>query len=268
MFVPRKLLEQVGGFDDTFSMAGAGYANLDMYERLAATPGVRVATILGEGSFHQIHGGTTTNLSPVDDRKNRVSSYGTHYAELRGRPFLGPEQRDALRRVDEQGVAPHEAAPHDHQGVQEDGRHGPRRAARARRAAPRGAALDDDRRRLAERHVAPGHVARHAGPQAPDRPDGLPGAPVHRAAGLDRRDRHGHRRPRPLPGVHLRPARPRPGGVDRPEAVEAPARPRPHHLRRRPTDRRRRRRPGARPHRPGAPRPRDPRLPPGQGARR
>jgi cephalosporin hydroxylase len=93
VFVPRKLLEQVGGFDDTFAMAGAGYANLDMYERLAATPGVKVATILGEGSFHQLHGGTTTNLSPVDDRKTRVSSYGAHYAELRGRPFLGPEQR-------------------------------------------------------------------------------------------------------------------------------------------------------------------------------
>jgi cephalosporin hydroxylase len=93
VFVPRKLLEQVGGFDDTFSMPGAGYANLDMYERLAATPGVRVATVLGEASFHQLHGGTTTNLSPVDDRKTRVSSYSAHYEELRGRPFLGPEQR-------------------------------------------------------------------------------------------------------------------------------------------------------------------------------
>jgi cephalosporin hydroxylase len=92
VFVPRKLLEQVGGFDDTFSMPGAGYANLDMYERLAATPGVRVATILGEASFHQLHGGTTTNLSPVDDRKTRVASYSAHYEELRGRPFLGPEQ--------------------------------------------------------------------------------------------------------------------------------------------------------------------------------
>ena len=34
MFVPRELLEQVGGFDESFSMAGGGYANLELYERL------------------------------------------------------------------------------------------------------------------------------------------------------------------------------------------------------------------------------------------
>ena len=37
---PRTLLEQVGGFDESFSMPGGGYANLDIYERLAPTPGV------------------------------------------------------------------------------------------------------------------------------------------------------------------------------------------------------------------------------------
>ena len=30
MFVPRKLLEQVGGFDESFSMPGGGYANLEL----------------------------------------------------------------------------------------------------------------------------------------------------------------------------------------------------------------------------------------------
>ena len=34
LFAPRKLLEQVGGFDEGFSMAGGGYTNLDIYERL------------------------------------------------------------------------------------------------------------------------------------------------------------------------------------------------------------------------------------------
>ena len=31
---PRSLLEQVGGFDDSFSVPGGGYANLDLWERL------------------------------------------------------------------------------------------------------------------------------------------------------------------------------------------------------------------------------------------
>ena len=36
MFVPRELLEQVGGFDESFSMPGGGYANLELYERLGS----------------------------------------------------------------------------------------------------------------------------------------------------------------------------------------------------------------------------------------
>jgi cephalosporin hydroxylase len=92
LFVPRKLLEQVGGFDEGFAMAGGGYTNLDLYERLTSSPDVRVVSILGEGSFHQVHGGTTTNLTDPLERRQRVRSYTDHFAELRGRPFLGPEK--------------------------------------------------------------------------------------------------------------------------------------------------------------------------------
>ncbi len=89
LFVPKTLFDQVGGFDDAFSMPGGGYANLDIFERLALTPGVNVASILGEGSFHQFHGGTTTNVPDVSEHRDRVASYGAHFAELRGRPLLG-----------------------------------------------------------------------------------------------------------------------------------------------------------------------------------
>jgi cephalosporin hydroxylase/glycosyltransferase involved in cell wall biosynthesis len=90
MFVPRKLLEQAGGYDEGFAMAGGGYANLDFYERMGSTPGVNVVTILGEGSFHQLHGGMTTNQLDSDGRRERIYSYADQYAELRGRPFKGP----------------------------------------------------------------------------------------------------------------------------------------------------------------------------------
>jgi Macrocin-O-methyltransferase (TylF)/Glycosyl transferase family 2 len=92
LFAPRALLEQVGGFDEAFAMPGGGYTNLDLYERLASTPGVRVVTILGEGSFHQLHGGTTTNQPDPLERRQRIRSYADHFAELRGRPFMGPEK--------------------------------------------------------------------------------------------------------------------------------------------------------------------------------
>ena len=90
MFVSRAQLEQVGGFDERFSMAGGGYANLELYERLGSSPDVTVCTIIGEGSFHQVHGGTTTNQADAEERRARVFGYGQHYAELRGRAFRGP----------------------------------------------------------------------------------------------------------------------------------------------------------------------------------
>ncbi|HYL51507.1 MAG TPA: CmcI family methyltransferase, partial [Acidimicrobiia bacterium] len=89
IFVPRKLLEQFGTFDERFAMAGGGYANLEFYERIGGIPGVNVVTMLGEGSFHQVHGGTTTNVADPDDRRSTIVSYADHFKELHGRPFRG-----------------------------------------------------------------------------------------------------------------------------------------------------------------------------------
>ena len=92
LFVPRKLLEQIGGYDESFSMPGGGYANLDLFERLALSPDVTAASILGEGTFHQIHGGTTTNVADGAARRQRVVSYRRHFEDLRGRPLLGVDR--------------------------------------------------------------------------------------------------------------------------------------------------------------------------------
>jgi cephalosporin hydroxylase/glycosyltransferase involved in cell wall biosynthesis len=89
LFVPRKLLEQIGGFDERFAMPGGGYANLDLFERLALSPGVAAASILGEGTFHQFHGGTTTNVTDEIERRERVVSYREHFEALRGRALIG-----------------------------------------------------------------------------------------------------------------------------------------------------------------------------------
>ena len=90
LFVSRAQLRQVGGFEERFSMAGGGYANLELYERLGSSPDATVCSILGEGSFHQVHGGTTTNQTDAAERRSRVFGYGRHYADLRGRAFRGP----------------------------------------------------------------------------------------------------------------------------------------------------------------------------------
>jgi cephalosporin hydroxylase len=89
IFVPRALLEQVGGMDESFSAPGGGFVNLDFFERIVSSPGIAFVTMLGEGSFHQVHGGTTTNLAEPDEL---VRSYGDQYEELRGRRFQVPPQ--------------------------------------------------------------------------------------------------------------------------------------------------------------------------------
>jgi cephalosporin hydroxylase len=90
LFVERSHLEQVGAFEEHFSVAGGGYANLELYERLGSSADTTVVSIIGEGSFHQVHGGTTTNQVDPEVRRSRVFGYGQEYAALRGRPFAGP----------------------------------------------------------------------------------------------------------------------------------------------------------------------------------
>jgi cephalosporin hydroxylase len=90
IFVPRALLEQAGGMDESFSVPGGGFVNLDFFERMVGTPGVTQVTMLGEGSFHQVHGGTTTNLVDPDEL---IRSFDDQYEELRGRRFQVPAQR-------------------------------------------------------------------------------------------------------------------------------------------------------------------------------
>jgi len=93
IIVPRELIDQVGGMDESFAMPGGGFVNLDLYERMLSSPGVNLVTLLGEASFHQAHGGTTTNLADHDERRTLIRSYEDHYEELRGRRFRVPNQR-------------------------------------------------------------------------------------------------------------------------------------------------------------------------------
>ena len=90
IFVPRALIEQVGAMDEDFTSPGGGFVNLDFYERMVCSPGINLVTLLGEASFHQVHGGTTTNVAEPDEL---VKSYEDEYAELRGRRFYVPLQQ-------------------------------------------------------------------------------------------------------------------------------------------------------------------------------
>jgi cephalosporin hydroxylase len=92
IFVPASLLDQVGAMDHDFNLPGGGFANLDFFERMTTSPRINLVTILGEGSFHQVHGGTTTNTPESTARKDLLESYGEQYAQLRGTVFKSPSK--------------------------------------------------------------------------------------------------------------------------------------------------------------------------------
>jgi glycosyltransferase involved in cell wall biosynthesis len=62
IFLSRDLFFETGGFDERSREPGGGLVNLDFFSRAVATAGC-VFTLLGEGTFHQVHGGAATGLA-------------------------------------------------------------------------------------------------------------------------------------------------------------------------------------------------------------
>ena len=63
--------------------------NLDMYREMARLPDTKLVFLMGEGSFHQFHGGTTTNVDDEGERRRRIFEYRDHFTELRDRGLTG-----------------------------------------------------------------------------------------------------------------------------------------------------------------------------------
>lgn len=115
VFVTRSTFEALGGFDEAFDYPGGGLVNLDFYRRACERPETELVLLLGEGSFHQYHGGATTGPATHET----ASSWGelaAQYRRIRGRdyrtprircnylghvpPSVYPSVRDSLDRLD------------------------------------------------------------------------------------------------------------------------------------------------------------------------
>lgn len=83
LFMKRSLFNELGGADERFDFPGGGFLNLDIFKRAVETPGVTPLQIIGEGSFHQLHGGITTNSSG-EVRDTRLDKYRKQYEQIRG----------------------------------------------------------------------------------------------------------------------------------------------------------------------------------------
>lgn len=83
LFMRRTFWDELGGYDRRFTSPGGGLANLDIWKRAQSHPGAEVIMLLGEATFHQVHGGVATNSAPG---KNRELFHG-EYQAIRGEPF-------------------------------------------------------------------------------------------------------------------------------------------------------------------------------------
>ncbi len=85
LFMPRGLWDELGGYDERFSLPGGGLANHDLYRRACAAESAELIVLLGEGTFHQIHGGAATS------RRFSWDDQHAEYERITGRAHQPPQ---------------------------------------------------------------------------------------------------------------------------------------------------------------------------------
>jgi len=85
VFLDRLLWQELGGLDERFLARGGGFVNLHFWERACALSENSPWIILGEGTFHQVHGGAATNGNTADR-----ATMAAEYKAIKGHPFERP----------------------------------------------------------------------------------------------------------------------------------------------------------------------------------
>lgn len=88
--IPREIWAALGGMDTRFNLRGGGLVNLDLYKRACEFRGVEHVVLLGEGTFHQFHGGVTTGGEARDVRAALIEEMKEQYESVRGAPYQSP----------------------------------------------------------------------------------------------------------------------------------------------------------------------------------
>jgi len=76
---------RLGGFDEAFTSPGGGLTSLDFFQRALLADGMDYVILLGEGTFHQVHGGVATNASVAD---HPWETFHREYLRIRGHRYI------------------------------------------------------------------------------------------------------------------------------------------------------------------------------------
>lgn len=90
LFLERAHFDALGGYESRFTSRGGGLANLDFFKRAVEFHDSRLIVLLGEGTFHQVHGGISTNVSATKNSEN-WRRWNEEYRQIRGEDWCLPE---------------------------------------------------------------------------------------------------------------------------------------------------------------------------------
>jgi tetratricopeptide (TPR) repeat protein len=109
LFLRRELWDLLGGVDESFDAPAGGLLNLDTFSRALNLADAKLVILLGEATFHQLHGGTNTN-APRQLQFDHWNTWASQYENVRQRPYevprtqhpptyIGTLPRPALQRL-------------------------------------------------------------------------------------------------------------------------------------------------------------------------
>ena len=116
LFLRRELWSLLGGVDERFDAPGGGLVNFDTFRRALELPDAKLVILLGEATFHQLHGGFNTN-APRERQIENWTRWASQYSTIRDRPveiprsghpptYVGTLPRAALARMVRAAIDP------------------------------------------------------------------------------------------------------------------------------------------------------------------
>ena len=88
LFLRAEHWRALKGYDERFVTPGGGLVNLDVWSRVCGDPEGELIMLLGEATFHQVHGGiATNNPNPTFDL------FHDEYVRIRGGPYTRSTRR-------------------------------------------------------------------------------------------------------------------------------------------------------------------------------